>query len=88
MLSLTSLDRSQRNGRRASDSEGLAGEGSITLDTVRVSDSKRSQIESKATEDFSEHARGLTAGTVIHNGFESKKERFQDLEANRTSYSE
>ena len=66
MLSLTSLDRSQHIKRRASDSEGFAGEGSINLDTVRVSDSKRSQIESKATEDFSEHASGLEAGTVIH----------------------
>ena len=84
MLSLTSIDRSQHNERTGSDSEGLAGSESVNLDVVRVSDSNRSQVGSKATEDFYEHASGLADGIVMHDGFESKKEPSQDLEANRT----
>ena len=84
MLSLASLDRSQHNGRRASDSEGLAGAGSMNLELGRVSDSKRPRAEYKATEDFYEHGSGLAAGTVMHTNFNSKKDPFQDLEANRT----
>ena len=84
MLSLTSLDRSRHNERRGSDNEGLAGSGSMNLELVRVSDSKRSQVESEVTGNFYEHASGLGNGVVMHNGFESKKQPFQDLEANRT----
>ena len=83
MLSLTSLDRSRHNERRSSDKEGLASSGSMNLELVRVSDSKRSQFESKVTGNFHEHTSGLANGFVKHNGFESKKEPFQDLEANR-----
>lgn len=88
MLSLNSIERSQHNERRGSDSEGFAGNESVNLDLVRVSDSNRSQFGSKATENFYEHAGGLADGVVMHNGFESKKELFQDLEANRISYLE
>ena len=84
MLSLNSLDCSQHNERRGSDSEGLADSGSMNLDLVRVSDSQRSEVESKATGNFIEHASGLANGIVMHTGFESKKEHFQDLEANGT----
>ena len=83
MLSLTSLDRSRHNERRGSDNEGLAGGGSMNLELVRVSDSKRSQAESEVTGNFHGHTSGLANGVVIHNGFESKKEHFEDLEANR-----
>ena len=83
MLSLTSLDHSHHNERKGSDSEGLAGSESVNLDVVRVSASKRSRLESKATGNFSECVSGLANGNVMHNDFESKKEPFRDLEANR-----
>ena len=82
MLSLASLDHSQHNERRGSDSKALASGGAMNLDVIRVSDSKRSRVGFKDTGNVHEYVGGLMNGIVIVNGFESKKGPFRNLEAN------
>lgn len=82
MLSLNSIARSQNVERSGSDSEALTDGNSMVLGAVRVAESKSSDLETKITGSYHEHADmpPMPADRIMmHNGISFEEERLKNV---------